>query len=123
MYSAKWSATESLNGPHPAVSADLRLVFPAAGAMADPDEDQVALADAVGLGRLRRAQVIGGHMIARLQPGHPAHPRDVEQQAAAGDPLAGDVDGELGRSGGGGSGIRRPDRPARRNGAAGVDRL
>jgi hypothetical protein len=35
-------------------------------------------------------------VIARLQPGHSSHSRDVEQQAAADDPLAGHVDGQLG---------------------------
>jgi hypothetical protein len=31
----------------------------------------------------RGGQVVGGHVITRLEPGHPSHSRDVEQQARA----------------------------------------
>jgi hypothetical protein len=68
---------------------------PAAGAVTNPDEQEVALLNAVGGDRLRGEQVIDGHVITRLQPRHPAHPRDVEQQAPAGDALTRDIDGQL----------------------------
>ena len=67
--------------------------LPAAAAVADPDEQQVALLDADSLGFLRGDQVIGGYVVTRLQPGHPSHSRDVEQQTAADDPVAGHLDG------------------------------
>src|SRR6516225_53835 len=42
---------------------------PAAAAMADPDEQQIALLDADPLDLLRGDQVIGGYVVTRLQPG------------------------------------------------------
>ena len=75
---------------------------PAAAAVADPDEEQIARFDADLLRRFRGDQVIGGHVITGLQPRHPPHPRDVEQQTTADDPAAGHLDGQL-------SGPRRGD--------------
>ena len=40
-------------------------------------------------------QVVGGHVVTRLQPGHPAQPRDVEQHAPADHPVLGHLDGQL----------------------------
>ena len=53
----------------------------------DPDEQQVALAHPDLLRLLRGDQVVGGHEVTRLQPGHPAQPRDVEQHAPADHPV------------------------------------
>jgi hypothetical protein len=75
-----------------------------ATAVPDPDEQQITLADVDVLGRLRGGQVTGGDMIAGLQPPHPPDPGNVEQQATADDPVAGHLDGQLGRSARGDSG-------------------
>ena len=64
-------------------------------AVPHPDEQQVAWADAHVLRLLGRGQVIGRHVLAGLEPGHPAQPRNVEQDAAAGDPVPGHLNGQL----------------------------
>jgi hypothetical protein len=41
---------------------------------------------------LRRLQVLAEHMLTRLDPGHPANARNVEQNAAANEPVLEDGD-------------------------------
>src|SRR6516162_4309581 len=69
----------------------------AAAAVADPYEEQIARLDPYLLRCFRRDQVIGGHVITRLQPRQPPHPRNVNQQPPADNPVAGHPDGELSR--------------------------
>ena len=49
----------------------------------DPDEEEVAVLHADVLGGLGRGEVIGRHMITRLEPGQAAQPRNVQQHSAA----------------------------------------
>src|SRR5215470_15087295 len=67
--------------------------------MPDPDEDQVALAYLNLLIPFGRGQVIGGHVISRLEPGHPTGSGYVQQYSPADDAVGGRGDGKLGRSG------------------------
>ena len=84
-------------GPGRVPRAELGL----AQAVPDPDEQQVALAEVHLLRVGGRDHVVGGHVVTRLEPGCPAQPRDVQQHAAADDPVPGRLVGQL----------RRPGRP------------
>ena len=44
---------------------------------------------------LRGDEIVGAHVVTRLQPGHPAQPRDVQQHAPADHPVRGHLDGQL----------------------------
>ena len=68
-------------------------------AMPDPDEDQVALANLDLLIPFGGGQVVGGHVISRLEPGDAAGSGHVQQYTPADDAVGGRGDGELGRSG------------------------
>ena len=81
--------------PRARVSGVPRAELVPALAVPHPDEQQVACADAHVLRLLGRDQVIGRHVLAGLEPGHPAQPRNVEQDTAAGDPVPGHLNGQL----------------------------
>jgi hypothetical protein len=83
-----------------------RTLFGPTAAVTDPDEHDVTPADPDALVPLGRGQIRLGHVVARLEPGHPARSRHIEQHPAADDAVGGDRDGQLGRSGLG-DGFRR----------------
>ena len=66
--------------------------------MPNSDEEQVALTDPYLLGILGPGEVVRRHVFARLEPGLPAQPRNVQQHAAADDAVAGHVDRQFGRA-------------------------
>src|SRR5262249_4604909 len=67
--------------------------------MPDPDEDQVALANLDLLVLFGCGQVVGGHVVSRLEPGDAAGPGHVQQHSPAGDAVGGRGDGQLSRAG------------------------
>jgi hypothetical protein len=60
--------------------------------VAGAHEQDVALADGDALLALGRLEVRAGDVLARLEPGHAAHARDVEEDAAADESVGEDVD-------------------------------
>ncbi len=60
--------------------------------MPDPHEQQIARADAHMLRILGPGEVVGGYVVAGLEPRQPAQPRNVEQDTAAGNPVARHLD-------------------------------
>src|SRR5215831_17267747 len=63
--------------------------------MPDPDEDQVALARLDLLIPFGGGQVVGGHVISRLEPGDAAGSGHVQQYSPADDAVGGRGDGKF----------------------------
>ena len=90
-------------GPGPGGVPRAPLVAPPP--VADPDEHDVARADPDLLIPLGCEHIRHGHVVTRLQPGHAAGPRHVQQHPPADDAVGCQADGQLGRPGRG-DGVR-----------------